>query len=89
MALALQAQAAAARRADRRHEPGGAAGDRRAAACRSRRECTLIIVEHDIDFIANICDWLTVLDQGRVLDQGDVEHDPALAKVQEVYTSRV
>ena len=31
MALALQAQAAAARRADRRHEPGGAAGDRRAA----------------------------------------------------------
>ena len=32
-----------------------------------KAECTMVIVEHDIDFIKNICDHLTVLDQGRVL----------------------
>jgi ABC-type uncharacterized transport system ATPase subunit len=51
--------------------------------------CTLIIVEHDIDFIKNICDRLTVLDQGRVIGSGtidEIEHD---RRVQEIYTSRV
>lgn len=51
--------------------------------------CTLIIVEHDIDFIKNICDRLTVLDQGRVIASGtidEIEHDQ---RVQEIYTSRV
>jgi ABC-type branched-subunit amino acid transport system ATPase component len=52
-------------------------------------ECTLVIVEHDIDFIKNICDHLTVLDQGKVLDAGSVEEIEHSAKVQEVYTSRV
>lgn len=54
-----------------------------------RSECTLVIVEHDIDFIKNLCDWLTVLDQGRVLDEGSVEQIEHSTKVQEVYTSRV
>ena len=54
-----------------------------------RSECTLVIVEHDIDFIKNLCDWLTVLDQGRVLDEGSVEQIERSTKVQEVYTSRV
>ena len=52
-------------------------------------DCTLIIVEHDLDFIKNICDRLTVLDQGRVLGDGtvdEIERDP---RVQEIYTSRV
>ena len=90
MALAPRPQAAAARRADRRHEPGGAPGDRRAAACRSRRDCALVIVEHDLDFIKNICDRLTVLDQGKVLGDGTVRRDRARsAAVQEIYTSRV
>ena len=51
--------------------------------------CTLLIVEHDIDFIKKICDWLTVLDQGRVIGSGTIdaiERDP---RVQEIYTSRV
>jgi branched-chain amino acid transport system ATP-binding protein len=51
--------------------------------------CTLIIVEHDIDFIKKICDRLTVLDQGRVIGSGsvdEIEHDQ---RVQEIYTSRV
>jgi urea transport system ATP-binding protein len=54
-----------------------------------RSGCTLVIVEHDIDFIKNLCDRLTVLDQGRVLDEGSVEQIEHSIKVQEVYTSRV
>lgn len=54
-----------------------------------RSECTLVIVEHDIDFIKNLCDCLTVLDQGRVLDEGSVEQIEHSIKVREVYTSRV
>ena len=74
------AEAAAARRADRRHEPGGAPGDRRAAALRSRRIARWSSSSTTCDFIKDICDYLTVLDQGRVLDDGDVETDPALAQ---------
>ena len=54
-----------------------------------RSECTLVIVEHDIDFIKNLCDCLTVLNQGKVLDEGSVEQIEHSTKVQEVYTSRV
>ena len=54
-----------------------------------RSDCTLVIVEHDIDFIKNLCDCLTVLDQGRVLDEGSIEEIEHSIKVQEVYTSRV
>jgi branched-chain amino acid transport system ATP-binding protein len=51
--------------------------------------CALVIVEHDLDFIRDICDRLTVLDQGRVLDDGTVAEIQRSAKVQQVYTSRV
>jgi ABC-type uncharacterized transport system ATPase subunit len=51
--------------------------------------CTLIIVEHDLHFIRDICDHLTVLDQGKVLDQGDVETIQRSSKVQQVFTTRV
>jgi len=54
-----------------------------------KSECALLIVEHDLDFIKNICDHLTVLDQGKVLDDGTVEQIERSPKVQEVYTSRV
>jgi ABC-type uncharacterized transport system ATPase subunit len=54
-----------------------------------RPHCTLIIVEHDLDFIKDICDRLTVLDQGRVLDNGTVSEIEQSAKVQQVYTTRV
>ncbi|MGY4466267.1 branched-chain amino acid transport system ATP-binding protein [Bradyrhizobium sp. LB9.1b] len=32
-----------------------------------KKHCSLVIVEHDLDFIRDICDRLTVLDQGKVL----------------------
>ena len=52
-------------------------------------ECALVIVEHDLDFIKNICDRLTVLDQGRVLGDGTVDEIGRDPRVQEIYTSRV
>lgn len=54
-----------------------------------KSECALVIVEHDLDFIRDICDVLTVLDQGRVLDTGTVDEIQRSPKVQEVYTTRV
>jgi ABC-type uncharacterized transport system ATPase subunit len=54
-----------------------------------RAWCALLIVEHDLDFIKDICDRLTVLDQGRVLDDGTVEQIERSARVQQVYTTRV
>jgi len=54
-----------------------------------KKKCTLIIVEHDLDFIKDICDNLTVLDQGKIVDTGTVEQIKLSKKVQEVYTTRV
>jgi branched-chain amino acid transport system ATP-binding protein len=54
-----------------------------------RDHCALVIVEHDLDFIRDICDRLTVLDNGTVLDDGTVEEIQNSEKVQEVYTTRV
>jgi ABC-type uncharacterized transport system ATPase subunit len=54
-----------------------------------KAHCALVIVEHDLDFIRDICDHLTVLDQGKVLDDGTVAHIAQSQRVQEVYTSRV
>ena len=54
-----------------------------------KAECAVIIVEHDLDFIRDICDRLTVLDQGHVLGTGTVEEIQHSARVQEVYTTRV
>jgi ABC-type uncharacterized transport system ATPase subunit len=54
-----------------------------------KAHCAMVIVEHDLDFIRDICDHLTVLDSGRVLDDGTVDEIQRSEKVQEVYTTRV
>ena len=54
-----------------------------------KRHCSLVIVEHDLDFIRSICDILTVLDQGKVIDSGTVRYIQSSRKVQEVYLIRV
>jgi branched-chain amino acid transport system ATP-binding protein len=54
-----------------------------------KAQCALVIVEHDLDFIKNICDHLTVLDQGRVLCDGTVREIEASPEIQRIYTSRV
>lgn len=48
-------------------------------------DCSLLIVEHDIEFIKGLCDVLTVLDQGRVLDHGTVEHIESSERVKKAY----
>jgi ABC-type branched-subunit amino acid transport system ATPase component len=35
-----------------------------------KQTCSLLIVEHDLDFIKDICDTLTVLDNGQVVASG-------------------
>jgi ABC-type uncharacterized transport system ATPase subunit len=50
--------------------------------------CSLLIVEHDLDFIRDLCDRLTVLDHGQVLDEGTVEEIQRSDKVKKVYTTR-
>ena len=54
-----------------------------------KEHCAMVIVEHDLDFIKDICDRLTVLDNGTVLDDGTVAEIENSKKVQEVYTTRV
>lgn len=54
-----------------------------------RNHCALVIVEHDLDFIKDICDTLTVMDSGQVLDHGTVAEIEGSARVQKVYTTRV
>lgn len=53
-----------------------------------KASCSLIIVEHDLDFIRDICDRLTVLDQGSVICSGTVQEIQASSKVKEVYLRR-
>ena len=60
------------------------------ALLRSLHErCAIVIVEHDLDFIRDLCDVLTVLDQGKVLESGSVAQIQASRRVQEVYLTRV
>ena len=49
---------------------------------------TVIIVEHDMDFMRKWADSVTVLHQGKVLSEGSVAEVQADAKVQEVYLGR-
>ena len=52
-----------------------------------RQRCSLLIVEHDLDFIRDICDTLTVLDQGHIVDSGPTQIVQNSEKVREVYLS--
>jgi branched-chain amino acid transport system ATP-binding protein len=50
--------------------------------------CAIVIVEHDLDFIGELCDRITVLHQGRSLTTGtpaEIRLDPRVA---ELYLSR-
>jgi branched-chain amino acid transport system ATP-binding protein len=42
---------------------------------------TLLVIEHDVSFVVRLCDWIYVLDQGRLLASGppsQIQRDPAV-----------
>jgi ABC-type branched-subunit amino acid transport system ATPase component len=52
-----------------------------------KRHCSMLIVEHDLEFIKDICDSLTVLDQGEVVASGPTQDVQANPRVKEAYLS--
>ncbi len=48
-------------------------------------ERTIIVIEHDMDFVRNYAEWVTVMHTGRLLTAGTVEQVQADKRVQEVY----
>lgn len=52
-----------------------------------KSSCSLLIVEHDLDFIKDICDSLTVLDQGQVVASGPTQEVQNSQRVKEAYLS--
>ena len=53
-----------------------------------KKECTVIVVEHDMDFVKQIADTVTVLHEGKVLMEGNVTDVLADKTVQAVYLGR-
>ncbi len=50
-----------------------------------RRQCAIVLIEHDIDVVFALADRITVLDGGRVLETGDPATVRASAAVQDAY----
>ena len=67
--------------ADEREATGGLL--RRVGADR-----TVVVVEHDMDFMRSFADSVTVLHAGKVLSEGTVAHVQADERVQEVYLGK-
>lgn len=53
-----------------------------------KNECTIIVVEHDMEFVKQIADLATVLHEGRVLIEGDITEVLADETVKAVYLGR-
>lgn len=53
-----------------------------------KEECTIIVVEHDMDFVKQIADTVTVLHEGKLLMEGSIEDVLADQTVQAVYLGR-
>lgn len=53
-----------------------------------KKECTVIVVEHDMDFVKQIADTVTVFYEGKVLVEGNVTDVLADKTVQAVYLGR-
>ena len=53
-----------------------------------KETCTIIVVEHDMDFVKQISDCVTVLHEGKVLMEGTCDEVLADETVQAVYLGR-
>ncbi len=53
-----------------------------------KKECTIIVIEHDMDFVKQIADKVTVLHEGKILMEGGVKEVLADPTVQKVYLGR-
>jgi branched-chain amino acid transport system ATP-binding protein len=50
-----------------------------------KRDCAIMLIEHDIDVVFSVADCITVLDNGRVIASGSPERVRASAEVQRAY----
>jgi urea transport system ATP-binding protein len=50
--------------------------------------CTVIVVEHDMEFVKQVADSVTVLHEGKVLMEGNIDDVLANETVQKVYLGR-
>jgi urea transport system ATP-binding protein len=57
--------------------------------CRVGSARTVVVVEHDMDFMRSFADSVTVLHAGKVLSEGTVAQVQADPRVQEVYLGRL
>ena len=55
---------------------------------RAREDVTIMVVEHDMEFIRAVSDSLTVLHRGAVIAEGTVDEVEADEQVQDVYLGR-
>lgn len=53
-----------------------------------KAECTIIVVEHDMQFVRQVADTVTVLHEGRMLMEGSIDEVLADKTVQTVYLGR-
>jgi len=69
---------------------GGRETERTAELVRSLRTPgrSIVVVEHDMDFVEQVADQVTVLHEGRTLFDGSMADAPADARVIEVYIGR-
>ncbi len=49
------------------------------------RDHTVLVIEHDMQFVGDIADRVTVMHQGKVLSEGSIDHVKKDPKVIEVY----
>ena len=64
---------------------------RRPASCCKRivGDRTIVVIEHDMEFMRTYADFVTVMHAGKVLAEGTVAEIQADPKVQEVYLGTV
>jgi branched-chain amino acid transport system permease protein len=73
-------------------EPAAGANDMESAfmmetirRIRDVEKCTILLIDHDLPFVLNLCERLYVLDAGRVIAEGDPQQIQDNPKVKEAY----